>query len=121
LGPLPDVPGDGVSTKSVAGPCGPPPGASRWIRRVSSLFGDVAVESVEEVFEGLFELGGGVVFRKLGFESLDVRELVEVEGLVGIGNVGFSLVEGFCGGRGLGAEEAGFEEEVAQQKTGKAR
>src|SRR4051794_13119716 len=81
-------------------------------------FGDEPVEPIQEVFEGLFELGGGVVFRQSTLEPADVREVRDIEGLVGVGDVGLALVEGLLGGPDLRAEQGGFQQEVAEQEAG---
>jgi hypothetical protein len=79
------------------------------------LFGhQPPVESVEQVFQCVLELRRGAVFGQFGLESCDVREPVEVEGLVGMGILGLALVQRFLCGRGLGAEVAGLEQEVSE-------
>ena len=61
-------------------------------------FRDLAVQPVEEVFQRPLELRRGVVFGELCFEPLHVGELVEDELLVGVGDVGVTLVQRLFGG-----------------------
>ena len=78
------------------------------------LFGHQSVESVEQVFQCLLELGRGAIFGQCGLESFDVRKLVEVEGLVGAENRGIALVQRFLFGRGMCGEEADLQQEVSE-------
>ena len=88
------------------------------MRQVVRSFGDEPVEPVQKVFEGLFDLGGGVVGGESALEPTDVREVVHIEDLIGIGDVGFALVEGFFGRPGLRAEQGGFQQQVSEQEAG---
>src|SRR3954466_11790463 len=86
------------------------PRLERHSHAAGRSFGDEPVKSVEEVFESLIELGRGVIFGEPGLESANVREVVEIEILVGAGDVGLALVEGFLGRSGLGAEQGSFQQ-----------
>jgi hypothetical protein len=48
--------------------------------RLAWSFGEESVESVEEVFEGLFELVAGVVFGQLCFERAPLCERLDESG-----------------------------------------
>src|SRR5918993_2781158 len=97
-----------------------PRAALRFLAGADSLsLGDFPVQPVEQVFKRALELGPGVVFRQRVLQPLHVRELAEVELLVGVRDVGLALVERLFGWRGLGAEQARLEQEVAEQKAGK--
>ncbi len=90
------------------------------VARHVGLLGDLAVEAVEAVqqgLKGLLELSAGVVFGQLSFEPLNVRELVDTHLLVGVRDVGLPLVQGLLARRGLGAQQAGFEQEMPEQKA----
>ena len=56
------------------------------------MFGHESVESLEQVFQCLLELRHSAVFVQFHPESLDMRESVEVEGLVGVGILGLALL-----------------------------
>ena len=53
-------------------------------------------------------LSGGVVRQEPCLESVNLREIVQVELLVGVEGVGFALVEGFLGWPGGRSEQRSF-------------